>query len=94
MSQPCETHLTWHEDDPLRLSRVAAAQNLDLTEHPFRTKPAERHWHLKRPRVAGTLEFTWRPQTREFVLIIRRGRRGGWTENAVSDLIEHLEREG
>lgn len=91
-----ETHLPYTPDAPKQIARAAARLGLSLTEHPHASRPSERHWHLKfkpspaQPKKPGTIELTWRPETKELVLIVRPHRQGLWTPEAIQELASTL----
>jgi hypothetical protein len=54
--------------------------------------PGSTHWHLKRGKLAGTLEATLWPQESRFWLSVQEGRRARWIEESLPEVVAALKR--
>ena len=72
----------------------AAVEAMALTAHSEvspRSLPGSRHWHIRKPGVAGTLEATWLPAERRFWFSVHGNHAGEWIENAIVALTRELQ---
>ena len=60
------------------MARMALQHGLVPTEHPLKTKPEWRHWHLRKPGCSGTLEATWDGSDLHFT--VRSNRAAPWID--------------
>lgn len=78
--------------DPEAVDRCFAEAGLRVTLRGSLGKyPGCTHWHLKRGRERGTLEFTLLADGSRAWFSIQGGRTGDWLENAIAELRPQLE---
>lgn len=77
---------------PGRFHAAVAAMALTVhNEVSLRSIPGSRHWHVRKPGVAGTLEATWLPAERRFWFSVHDNRAGDWIETAIVSLSKELQ---
>jgi hypothetical protein len=90
-----EIHLSnWSGAPGAAVDVAASAMGLTITmDGSLRSYPGSRHWHLKKPRTAGTLEITLWPRKELFWVAYHSNRVGdGWVEEAAERMADELAR--
>lgn len=78
--------LAFPEESPdVRLQIWADQEGLIASDHALRD--GTRHWHLRQPGKAGTVEVTWCQKKGQFWGEVRPHRAGDWTDAALHKLL-------
>jgi hypothetical protein len=67
------------------LSNFCESRGWLLTEHPLKSMPDCRHWHIRKVGEKGTVEVTLCPNQR-IEIEVRKNRTAPWTVQAMKDL--------
>lgn len=80
---------TWSQEEALVfISRSVESCGLHKRVVKLKSSPGSLHWHLRKPKISGTLEATWNPETGRLWLKVHRLRKAEWIDGVIDQMVE------